>query len=519
MNGASKERVSTSEKKFLPESTTLPSKVVVSGNYDPAKTSVLPNVIQRILNADDAKERYGLGSELHRMFINFDKTSKKEVEVYAFPLSPAAGGTAAVFSLTFVTDATVGGKNKFRIGSYFLDEVITMNVAVGDDVDSQASALADAITAKGSLPFSASATLGVVTATAKTSSESGSAYNLTLNQKKGESDLAPGGTTVVIAEDTPGVGQSDLTPLWTFLSSETGKWYTHVITPYADSDALDGAELVCGNPNDKSGLYGEVVYKPFNSYTADTDGGAGALTTAIALGDARGETDACGCRFAAPSSPEIQFELSCYMVGGIAKQAQENAALAYTNLKYPELYGPIDDADDWTNTSANRDSAVNSGITPIAFFGEANDSPDAQLFDVSAFWHPTSSEANAPFKFIVNQRKVWNVANWIKTYQESDEIQDRPTVEDVSATDFDVNAIDTDVVKSDIQLGAEQWSTKAWIYTPDFTIINCKVTENSENSDLFDIYVPLILSGNLRQKISQVDVTRDLAAVSVVIGG
>jgi hypothetical protein len=429
-------------------------------------------------------------------------------------LTAPVGGTASESTITFETTASSAGTWYFRVGSYLLSDLIQVNVSVGDTADAQADALAAAINSKGNLPFTASATLGVVTVVAKTASVSANDYQITNNVGEDESDLLPGGTTVVIAADVTGSGESDLTYLWTSLADESSSWKTDLVTPYDSLTALNGALVTCGNPTLKTGLYGAPVYNPFVNWTTGTTGGSEGLTTAIALGDARKETDPCNVRLEAPSSPEIGFEISAYIMGGIAKQAQNNAAKAFTSLQFPLLFGPLTKADDWTTASASRDLAVDAGITPIAFLSGV-----AKCFDVCSFWHPTTSELNAPFKFVVNQRKIWNVANAVKTYEQSASIQDRPTVQDVSATDFSANAIDTDTVLADLNVLAEQWSAKAWIYTSTFTIVNTTVTEDPENPDRYVIYIPIITSGNLRQKEADVAVTRDIAAVNVVIGG
>jgi len=520
MSGASKSTQSTKEAIFLPQSVTLKSRAVLAGNYDPAKTTVVENQMRQILNAADAASRFGLGSEIHRMALYFDAGSNKEVELYAFPLSEAAGAVAQTFTLTFATNATAAGTWYFRIGSYRNADLIQIPVSVDDTPDSQAAALATAITSNGNIPFTAAAVAGVVTITAKTKSISASEYQITNNVGKGESESgglteaekSPEGTTVVIAADVSGLGEADLTPLWAKLEDESFVWITDVVTPYDSTLALDGARNVCGNPNLKTGLYGAPVYKPFNSWTAGNEAGSAGLTNAIALGDSRKENDPCGSRAELPSSPEVGFEAAAYTAGIVSKSAQENAALGYTAKQMPELFGPLVEADDWTRQSANRDLAVDAGITPIAFLTGVG-SP----YDVSAYWHPLTSEVNAPFKFIVNQRKIWNIANALKTYQNSSSLQDRPTVADVSATDFDANAIDTDIVAADVSVLADQWEKKAWIYNANFTIVNLTVTEDSENPDKYVIYVPTITSGNLRQKEGNVEVTRNIAAVNVVI--
>ena len=514
MSGASKSIVNTPEQQFVPQSGTLKSRAVLAGNYDPAKTTVVENLFQQTINAADVGARFGLGSELHRMALYFEQSSNKEVEFYCFPLTAPAGGVTQETTITFATTATASGTWYFRIGSYLLADIIQVNVAADDTADAQAAALAAAITAKGNIPYTATATLGVVTIVSKTASSSANDYQITNNVGEDESDLIPAGTTVVIASSETGVGESDLTALWAALADESSSWKTDLVTPYDSITALNGALTTCGNPNLKTGLYGAPVYNPFVNWTAGNTGRAGGLTTAIALGDGRKETDPCNTRLEAPNSPEIGFEISAYVMGGIAKQAQDNAAKAFTSLQFPLLFGPLTKADDWTTASANRDLAVNAGITPIAFLSGV-----AKCFDVCSFWHPQTSELNAPFKFIVNQRKIWNVANAVKTYEQSASIQDRPTVQDVSATDFSANAIDTDTVLADLNVLAEQWSAKAWIYTSTFTIVNTTVTEDPENPDRYVIYIPIITSGNLRQKEADVAVTRDIAAVNIVIGG
>lgn len=519
---ASKKVVGTVEKQFVALSSVLSSKGVLAGGFDPAKTGIVENTPYLITSASHAATLFGDGSQIHRQAIYFFKTSLGSVPVIAFPLPAAAGGVAATKTITFATNADSAGTFVLRAGSFLVGDEIKLAVANAATPDEVAAAFETLVNAKTSLPFTAAAALGVLTFTAKTLDIKSEDLVINLNQKEDEIELVPGAMTYVIADDVSGVGESVLTALWAYLAGTESGWNTDLVQPYAGTTALDGALGVGGNPNEESGNYDPLDYRPFNSYTGDVAGGQSALTTAIALGDGRKNTDPINCRVCAPTYPEQTYEIASLAAGQIALQRIINPAKSYEGIKLSDLYGPLTPADDWTiNTGdaeikpyQNLNNAAIAGLTPIVYRDGV-----PTLGDVSSFWHPDDNQ-NAPFKYVCNQTKIWNLQLNYSNYLNSEDLKRRPIVNNVAATKQSAEAIDTDTVKAGLAQVAGNAETDALIFDADFTINNMQVSINESNPDRFQATIPSLISGNYRIADGEVQVDRNTNLVGItIIGG
>ena len=512
---ASIKAVSTVEKLFAVLITLLQSKQIIAGNYDPLKTAVVDNEPVNLNSPSEAADLFGFGSQLHRMAIYSFLAVGGNVPITAFPLPAAIGGAAATKTITFAIDVTTAGTYYIRAGSYLTDDLLTVAAAVGATPTEIAALVAEAVTGLPNLPFTAAAALGVVTLTAKTKDVTTDDLSVTINHK--ESTKLPGGMTAVVANGIAGTGISVLTGLWSYLDDETTPWYTNIVQPYTDTTlALDGALAAIGNPNDQSGLYDAKDYRPAQSFTVDTTGGSAGLAAAIALGDARKNTDVVNCRAEAPDYPELGFEIACYLSGFIALNAVLKSATGYTKVKLSALFGPLDSAEDWTTKTTdgikgydNVNAADRAGITSIIYKNGV-----AQPGDVTTFWHPDDLQ-NKPFKYVVNQRKIWNVQNITEIYLNSDSLIDAPIVKNVAAVNQSEGAVDADTLKAGLAQIAGVMERFAWIYSAKFTIQNTTVTENEINPDRFDIVTPIIVSGNNRVNNGEVQVDRNLQAAEL----
>jgi len=507
----------TIEKLFAALSSVLKSQQIIAGGYDPAKTEIVDNTAYRIFSPADAADLFGFGSQLHRMAIYFFAANGASSPCYAFALPAAIGGTAATKTITFATDVSTAGTFVIRAGSYLTADKITVAAAVDATPTEIADLVVAAITALPNLPFTAENVAGVVTLTAKTLDETSDDLSVTVNQKSDEAELLPGDMTAVVADGIAGVGISVLTGLWAYMATETTPWMTNVVTPYNDATALDGGRDTVGNPNTQTGLYDDLDYRPSNIYTVDKIGGSAGLAAAIALGEARKDSDPANCYSCAPDYPELGYEIAAYLSGFIAINAVLKSSNGYTHIQMPLLYGPLDPTEDWTTYTGdplikayrNVNAAVEAGITPIIFKGGI-----AQPGDVTTFWHPSDNQ-NAPFKYVVNQRKIWNMQNLTDIYLNGEELADRPIVNSVAAVKQSENAIDTDVIKGGLAQLAGIFESFAWLYGSEFSIVNTTVTENTENPDRFDIVFPGIISGNLRISKAEIQIDRNLQAFSL----
>lgn len=519
---ASKKVVGTVEKQFVALSNVLSSKGILAGGFDSAKTAIVAGNPYIITSASHAATLFGEGSQLHRQAIYFFKTSQGSVQATAFPLPAAAGGVAATKTITFTVNADASGSYVLRAGSYLVGDEMKIGVALNATPTEVAAALGVAVNAKTSLPFTASAALGVLTLTAKTADITSEDLNVTLNQKTDEVELLPGAMGYVIAAGVAGVGESVLTSLWAYLSGTEAGWKTDVVTPYAGSTALDGASNTGGNPNEQTGNYDPLDYRPFNSYTGDVDGGQSALTAAIALGDGRKNIDPIGCRVCAPSYPEQTYEIASYVAGLIALKRIVNPSASYEGLQLPDLYGPLVPSDDWTiNTGdpevkpyQNLNAAAIAGLTPVVYKDNI-----PTLGDVSTFWHPDDNQ-NAPFKYVCNQTKIWNLQLNYSAFLNSEDLKRRPIVNNVAATKQSAGAMDTDTIRAGISQVAGNAETDALIFDAEFTINNTQVEIDATNPDRINATIPSLISGNYRIGDGLVEVDRNTNLVGItVIGG
>ena len=515
---ASIKSAKTIEKTFATSGSVLTPRKLIAGGYDPANTSVVEGEVYEDLTAAKAATIFGYGSQLHRMVMYSILGSTGAIQTDVIALPAAASGVAATKTITFATTATSSGKFYFRLGSYLTTDLLKLTITNGETVSDAADALVTLVNNKSSLPFTASATTGVVTLTAKTADETSEDLLCTVSIGDGEDDYLPSGMTVTIADGTTGADQSDLTGLTDYLEAEDTPRYTSVVQPYYDTDIMDTFSTLVGNPNDVSGLYDDLDYRPFNCYFANTTGGSAQLDVLTALGAAR-LNDCANVLFAAPSYPELAYEIACYVSGIIDLQSLTASSNGYTRLSLSYLWGPITPSDDFTTHSddstikayENRNDLVTAGIAPIIYKDGL-----ATPGDVTGFWHPDDNQ-NAPFKYVVNRIKIWNIRNLVNEYLNKDSLKDCPIVYNADAVKPSERPVDVDILKTGLSAVAGICESYAWLYAASFTITNMTVTENEDNPDRFDITFPVIISGNNRVNSAEIDVDRNLQAVDLTI--
>ncbi len=507
----------TIEKLFAILATLLQARKVLAGGYDPLKTEIVDDQAYTLTSAAQAADLFGFGSQIHRMAIYHFKATGGSIPTKAVALPAAIGGVEAEYTVTFATNVTTAGTYVFRVGSYLVEDLITIAAAALATPTEVALLLKNAIDAKPNLPFTAAVLAGVVTLTAKTADITGESLSTTFNQKTEEAEDAPGGMTVVIASSVAGVGKSVITGLWTYLALLTTPWTTGVVQPYPDTAELDSASIAIGNPNQQTGLYDALDYRPASVYTVDTDGGESALTAAIALGDGR-KLDAANVRLAAPDYPELGFEIAAYVSGFIDLASMLRSSSAYTRIQMPELFGPLDPLEDWTTNAPapikpynNQDSAVKAGIFPIIFEDNV-----AHPGDETGFWHPDDNQYS-PFKYQVNRWKIWNYQNITNIYLNGEDQKDRPIVNSVAAVKQSEVPIDTDTIKAGLAQVAGVAARFGWIFDSAFTIRNTTVEISEVNPDRFDIVTPIITSGNNRINNGEIQVDRNVQAVDLTL--
>ncbi len=513
---ASFKGVFTVETIFSVLASVLQARKIMAGGYDPLKTEIVAGTAYTVTSANQAGTLFGFGSQLHRMAIYHFLITGGQIPTTMLALPAAVGEVAAQKTITFAVNATTPGSYVFRVGSYLSEDVITIGVAAAATPDSIAALLNAAINANENLPFTSAVVSAVVTVTAKTKDITSTSLSVTVNTAGDESDSAPGGMTAVIAASVAGVGKSVITSLWTYLGTETTPWNTSIIQPYPDVAELDSASAAIGQPNDQSGLYDARDYRPGSVYTTDTTPDVAGLTAALALANGR-TLDAANVRLEAPDYPELGYEIASYVSGAIEVGSMSRTSSGYTRLNLPALFGPLDPAKDWVTFKSggkaynNRDLAVQAGLTPIIYLDGV-----AKPGDVTGFWKPQDNQ-NAPFKYQVNRWKSWSLQNIFAIYLNGDDKKDRPIVNSVAATKASEKAIDTDIIKAGLAQVTGVAERFAWVYEAAFTIRNTIVAISTTNPDRFDITIPVVLSGNNRISLGEIQIDRDPSVVSLTL--
>jgi phage tail sheath gpL-like len=492
---------------FVPVSQALQSRICLALGYDAAKTLVVDNVLTLLTSKEDAADRFGFGSEIHRAMIQQERAQENSLEVWALPLPAAVAGAAATGTITFAVNASSSGVHSFYIGG----ELITVTVATNDDPTTQGDALVAAITAAPDLPVTAVNAVGVVTLTAKWLDSISDDITIKYNLLESQVNNAPGATTVVIVAMASGAGTSDITAALQAII-DSGKWFTDVIFPYNDTVTFDEIESVVGDPQTFTGLYGKLDYRPFTSWSANVEPGSTGLTNAVAIGDAR-KSDAANDYIQAPDYIETPFEIASYVCGKVAARANNNAASHYEGISASDLFGPEDSSStsDWASSYTSRDTALKAGLS-VLYLKDGS----VVLGDIASFFHPDGI-ANPAYLFEVNKRKTWNVAKDLKDDKDDPSRQGSVIVEAAEAATDQPKATDTDIELARIVTLSDQWASRGLLYNSKFTKQNSTVEINTQNPDRFDRKTRIILSGNTRIIDDTVLVDRNITIANLVI--
>jgi phage tail sheath gpL-like len=195
----------------------------------------------------------GPGSMLHEMHVVHRRVDPMG-ETWVLPLKITAGTKA---SGTFSLSGTASAAGVLSV--YIGDAKVAVSVANSQSAEDVATALVNAINAA-TLPVTASASVAVVTVTAKFSGELGNDLRLAVNLRgSAGGEVLPGGIMVSVTQMSGGVGVPDLDAALAVLGDEPFEFITH---PFTDSAALSSFQALM---DDTSGrwawlkkIYGHV---------------------------------------------------------------------------------------------------------------------------------------------------------------------------------------------------------------------------------------------------------------------
>lgn len=234
-------------------------KLLVLGQRLPAGT-VLAGVPTRITSAAQAEESFGRGSMLASMFAAL-KAANAYTETWAIALDDAAAGAAATGTLTFSGTVTRAG----TLYLYSAGKRIPVAVAAAEASATTATNVAAAINADTSLPFTASAALGVVTLTARHKGEAGNTLDVRLNYYPGET--LPAGLACAIVALSGGTTNPDIA---TAIAAMGPEWWNSIVMPYTDSANLALLETELTLRWGPTKMLDGIAYSAFRGTHGDT---------------------------------------------------------------------------------------------------------------------------------------------------------------------------------------------------------------------------------------------------------
>jgi len=185
-----------------------------------------------VSSAAQAQTLFGVGSMLHRMFIQWFKNNTT-TEVWAIPLADNGAGVAATGTLTVTGPATAAGTISLYVGG----QLVQVGVSSGDAQNTIAANINAAINLVTTLAVTSTVATNVVTLTAKNKGSNGNKIDLRLNYQASEAN--PSGVAVAIVAMASGATN----PILTNLISAMGEIQYHIIAnPYVDATSLTAME-------------------------------------------------------------------------------------------------------------------------------------------------------------------------------------------------------------------------------------------------------------------------------------
>lgn len=465
-NGVAAAAVNTA---FLPESTIVPTKVLIIGTYDPLKTAIVDDVPFQIASPEDAGDKTGFGFMIERLARRAFLGTQGEIPVFVVPQSET--GVVAAGEIDFVgTTGVLAGTVKLYISG---DLVASFTVADEDTADEVATKCAAAINAIKELPVTATALTTVATLESKSKGLWGNDITIELNLEVG--DVLPTGVTAAVTPMAAGTTVPDISTALDGLGVDEDAneaYFTELIHGYGlDSDTLDAVSVYVGEGNTLTGLYDPLVDRPFRSLNGDNATGSAGLTAAIVITDARLEDRANGM-VSVPGSPSHPAEIAASAIGELARINNIRAEESYTDITLRGVR-PGALADRWTNTYLNRDTAVKSGVSPTIVVGGA-----VKLQNVVSFYRPVAvaPESNGyrsmrdisiTRNILASTRRNFLLEKWLRISIVSD-------VSDVTNVTDRLKARDVTAVRNDLVALITDWASRAWLFSTEFPLAELK---------------------------------------------
>ena len=193
----------------------------------------------RVLNASQAKELFGRGSQLARMVEVF-KAHNSTLDLWALPLDESDSGAKATGKVKVVGTASGVGVLSVMIGGVNFKQ----SVSIGDTAATIAAKLQKLVAANHDIVVTAEvdpSQTDTINLTCRFKGECGNDIDIRTNYYAGES--YPSGISVQITKMSGGAVNPDMSAAITGFGAE---WWNYIVNPFTDTESLNllRAELV-----------------------------------------------------------------------------------------------------------------------------------------------------------------------------------------------------------------------------------------------------------------------------------
>lgn len=304
--------------------------------------SVTAAQFTQIFSAAEGQELAGPGSALDEMIQAWFENNPVN-EVYIVALDDEGGATAAEKTLTFTGPATEAG----TIFLYINGRLTRIAVSNADTETDIATAVAAAVNANVSLPYTAASALGVVTLTAKNAGTIGNQIDVRVNYRTGEE--LPAGVTLAIAASVAGATDPDITTAIDAVPDDVVNLWINSLT---DSTSLAALKTELDDRwTETKQLDGHALQVAPQDTTANT----------VTFGDAL-NSEHLTVFDGGVDAPTPPYILAAMIGGQHALTLSVDPARPMTTL---EIIGALGDTLTNKRTITERDSLLNAGIATV----------------------------------------------------------------------------------------------------------------------------------------------------------
>lgn len=479
-----------------PTAENLPRKILIGGQYDPAKTATIDNVPVLVTSPEDVGARFGFGFEAHRLAVQ-SFTGSSGTQTWVSPMPEDGSAVQADGKVAFTgSTGVLAGTVEMAIAGIPVPFSVATNAT---DIEIAAACVAAVQNFSGDvLPITAA--VGTTTSEAEFDSKSGGTWgndiSIKFNLKVGQE--TPTGVAIVITAMANGTTLPVMQDVLDGLGTDDDANEIHFTgfshAALEDVTSLDAIANYVGQGNTLLGLWSKTVSRPFRALTGNVVAGSSGLTNLIALSDTR-KLDRANGIVAVPGSASHPAEIAAQALGHMERINDNRAAEHYVGILLIGI-DPGAKADRWTKDFDDRDTAVKSGIGITKI-----ESSNVILQNLVTFYRPDSVPVTSNgYRDMVNISKLQNILDSQRVLFEQDKWLGNALVASVTKVSSNdrLKTKDIDAVKDALVTLVKSWENRAWIFSASHTIEQLQnpgsvVIRTSGNG--FDINLSIILSG------------------------